>query len=401
MAEKKPGRRIPWLFLAVTVLAVAAGGAYLRRPAPPLEVEVVEVSRGTVEERVPSASAGEVQAARRVTVRAETPGTVASLKKRAGERVEAGELVVSFASDELAARVTQAKANVDAANVAVRAAELREGTAARALERSKKLRAGEAIADAELERADTEHQAAQHAVSQAKAALEQARAAARLAEVSRDRAVVRAPFAGVLQDVYAELGVQVAPGAPLFDLIDDTSLRISVPIDEADASRVFVGQRVLLHTGAHREAPILGRVSFIPPALGRAGGPLPEGAALAARDRALHVQVVPETESGRLRIGAAVNAELLVSAREDVFYVPTHVVIGRGRTRAVWKLEDGRARKVSFEPGLTSWDRTEVVSGLSAGDRVVASLNVKGLAEGARVAAKVVPGAEPRAEGSP
>jgi hypothetical protein len=77
----------------------------------------------------------------------------------------------------------------------------------------------------------------------------------------------------------------------------------------------------------------------------------------------------------------------LISAKEDVLYVPTHAVIGRGVERQVYLVEGGRARLQAFRPGLTSWERTEVLEGLSEGAEVISSLNVKGLADGVKVAA--------------
>lgn len=366
---------------------VAAGGltaAYLLRPPPPLRVQVIRVERGEVQELVPSAAAGEVRAARRVLVRAELAGTVAQVTTRRGAKVQGEEVIVRFSSEELEARLSQAKANLEAANVAVRIAETRAGTAERALARAKKLRASEAISEVELERAEVEDSAARQAIEQAKAARGQAQAALELAQVSKAKAVVRAPFPGVLQELHAEVGVQLAPGAPLFELLDDSAIKVDVPIDEADVPKVVLGQTVLLYPGGRRERPILGQVTLIPPAIGKAPATTVEAAALPSKDRALYVEVTPPVDD-RLKVGASVNAELLVSARADVLYVPTPVVIGRGRERSVYRVEGLRLKKVPFEAGLTSWDRTEVKAGLEKGDRVVTSLNVKGLEDGAKV----------------
>ncbi len=199
----------------------------------------------------------------------------------------------------------------------------------------------------------------------------------------------------MLHDVQAELGVQVAPGAPLFDLIDDREIYVEVPIDEGDAGKISVGQAVTLETDAARATSIAGKVRFIPPAVGRSsgGGGLMESAAGMAgasaagrRDRFLYVEVTPTlTGTTSLRVGASVNAELLVRAKPDVVRVPTHAVVGRGVERQVWILEGGKARTLKFRAGLTSWEHTEVLSGLEPGVVVIASLNVKGLSEGARV----------------
>ncbi len=379
------------LTLGLIFAAIAGAGALAvaRRREPPLEVSVVKVERGEVREMITGASAGEVKPARRVTVRAELAGTIAEVKKKKGERVQAGELLVSFSSDELDARLLQAEANVEAANVAIAAAELRKRSAWRAFERAKVLRPTDAISAVDFDRVQTELEAGGHSVEQAEAAKKQAVAAKKLAEVAKKRTLVHAPFAGVLQDVFAELGVQVAPAQPLFDLIDDSSIRVEVPVDESDISRIAVGQKVTLRTDAARDHLILGTVTFIPPAIGRGGdsSPLEGVSALSSKERSIRIEVTPE-ETKNLVVGASVNAELLVSSKPDVVFVPSQVVIGRGVERTVFQIEQGVLKKKTFRPGLTSWERTEVLEGLEPGAEVVSSLNVKGLEEGARAVAK-------------
>lgn len=382
------GRKVTF-GLIFTAIAGAGAVAYVKRREPPIEVSVVKVERGEVREMISGAAAGEVKPARRVTVRSELAGTVAKVLKKKGERVAAGELIVAFTSDELDARLLQADANVEAALVAIQVAEQRSKVTQRALDRATKLRATDAISEVEFDRIQTENDVAAHGVRTAEAAKKQASAAKKLAEVALKRTQLHAPFAGVLQDVFAELGVQVAPAQAMFDLIDDAGIRVEVPIDESDLARVSVGQSVILRTDSARDHLISGTVTFIPPAVGRSseGSPL-EGVQLqTSKERSIRIEVTP-AETKELIVGASVNAELLVSAKPDVVFVPSQVVIGRGVERSVFQVEKGILKRRTFTPGLTSWERTEVVRGLEAGEMIVSSLNVKGLEEGARAVAK-------------
>lgn len=391
-APKKRKRR--WLWIALLIFFGLLGAAVVLRPAPPIEVDSVRVSRGVVRELIASAASGEVKPARRVTVRAELGGTVLEVLKRRGERVAAGEVLVRFDAKELEARLEQAVANLQTASVALETARTRLATAERALARASKLSSGGAISPADLDRAETEVAASRLAVDQAVAARKTADAAVKLGRITASRAVVSAPYAGVLQEMFAEVGVQVGPASPLFDLIDDSSIYVDVPIDEADAARVRVGQTVFLQVDAARNETITGTVRFIPPAVGRSSAsPVLDPAQIAKRDRFLYVEVTPAPET-TLRVGASVNAEFLISSKDDVLYVPTHVVVGRGVERSVYLVQNGRAVLRKFRPGLTSWERTEVVEGLELGTELVSSLNAKGLSDGARIAVRsAAPGA--------
>ncbi len=373
------------------VLGVLGAGGLIAwltiKPTPPLKVEVAQVSLGVVRELVPASSTGRVVPKRRVVLRAELAATVRQVGFRAGERVEAEAVLVRFDSDELSARIRQAKANLDAAGVAVRSAQTRAAAAGRALDRATKLKERQAISEVELERATTEKEAAELGVEQARAAEAQAKAALELAQVAQGRAVVRAPFAGVLQDVSAEVGVQVTPGAPLVDLIDDSIIEVEVPVDEADVARLRPDMVVHLRAG-RSDQTLSGRVRFIPPAVGRGEGERSlEAAALKEKDRAFMVRVALD-QAHNLRVGASVSAEFLVSATENVMWVPTQAVMGRGRQRSVYVLDKGRLQKVQFEPGLTSWERTEVKAGLAENDQVVVNLATRGLEEGVKVVAE-------------
>ncbi|MBI2372778.1 MAG: efflux RND transporter periplasmic adaptor subunit [Deltaproteobacteria bacterium] len=385
-------RGVAWA-VAITAVVSIAGVAYVRsQRAPPVEVEVARLARGAVRELVPAASSGEVKPARRVSLRAELAGTVRKVTKRRGERVKEGELLLVFDSDELLARREQARANVESAGIAEKIAATRAAAATRTLERARSLVASGAIAPAEVERAETEAEAAAHAVEQAGAARKQAGAAEKLATVALERSEVHAPFPGVLQEVSAELGVMVAPGSQLFDLIDDSSVVVEVPFDEADAAKIATGQRVSLSLEGLGVRELWGTVSYVPPAMGKASDLGALESARNRKDRSLYVEVKPD-DPAPFKVGASVNAELLVNEKPDVAFVPSTAVIGRGLERDVYLLKEGKARKVRVRAGLTSWERTEIVSGLSPNDLIISNLNVEGLSDGALARQKGVPAA--------
>jgi HlyD family secretion protein len=79
------------------------------------------------------------------------------------------------------------------------------------------------------------------------------------------------------------------------------------------------------------------------------------------------------------------NVDVQVAEKLNVLSLPTNVIVGRGAKRSVYVIASGIARARSIQIGLSSWERTEIVSGLGEGDVVVATLNVQGLADGMRV----------------
>ena len=79
----------------------------------------------------------------------------------------------------------------------------------------------------------------------------------------------------------------------------------------------------------------------------------------------------PDAAAGLLP-GTSADAEVILSARDDVLRVPTQALLEGSR---VLVLEEGRLVERTLEAGLRNWDVTEVTRGLAAGERVVVSLD--------------------------
>jgi len=82
------------------------------------------------------------------------------------------------------------------------------------------------------------------------------------------------------------------------------------------------------------------------------------------------------------------DVDVVVATREDVVHVPPGAVLGRGTDRAVWLLDGNTVRRRPITAGITTWEAVEVSRGLSVGERVIVSLNVPGLEEGALAEAR-------------
>ncbi len=368
--------RLPRWVLVVLLVAAAVAAAAMW-PKPPISVKWATVERGQVEDVVTSAASGEIKSAHETEVRSELAGTVVAVKAQRGDRVAAGKVIVALDAAELDGRIAQARAQVAAAQAALAQAQAQEASAkpiaARVLRLSKE---GAATRDA-LDRATSEAMAADAAVEAARAQIAEAQASLHLAEIARRKADIAAPFAGVLQQVYPEVGASLVPGAPVFDLLDDAAARVETTIDEADAARIRVGQPVEMTLDAYPGVRFHGTVSLIAPAVA------PDPRLGTTRSLPIWVSLPPDP---RLRIVMSCTVEIIVSRKTGVLWVPSQVVIGRGAERSVYRFDAGVLHKVVVDVGLSNWERTEILAGLHEGDRVVTSLDSPGLKDGANAA---------------
>jgi HlyD family secretion protein len=376
-------RRSPWvrrgLFAAIAVAVVVAVPRAMKRP--PIEVEVVKAARGTVTDEISSASAGEVMAERDATVRADLAGRVLSVKHRRGERVKKGEVIVALDAADLEARLRQAQATVEAQRAQVSQADAHAEAARKTAQRSRSLAERGAETEQMADDAEARSREADAAARAAHAQLDQASAALQVSRVARSHAELTAPFDGLLADVTVDPGDELTTGAVVFQLVDDSRLRVEAPIDEADIGKVKVGQQATLRLDALPDQPIAGVVARMDPTVRKDEK--------GARTLKLEVEVadLKDAVAKGLRPGMSANVDVRVAEKKDLVSLPTNVIVGRGTKRTVYVVEDGKAREQPVQVGLSSWERSEIVSGVSEGQEVISSLNAKGLANGVPVTA--------------
>lgn len=375
----KRKRSWSWLFWLVALAAAVGGGvAYQRaRPRAKLQVRVHTVARGRVRDLVSTVSAGRLAARREATIRAEVAGRVVRLGFRRGARVRAGDVLVAYDAQDLRDRVRAAETAVSLAQAQAAQAQASASLASRNAARLRALSERGAAPIAEAETLEGQANVAERAVSAAQAARSQGAANVAVARTALTRAVVRAPFDGVLLSTHVEEGEVTAPGGPLVVLADDAELHIDAELDEADLGRVRVGFAAEVNFDAFSSERFEGAVREIAPSVTQD----------LRGNRAVSVRVsVPRDP--RFRVGMSADVDVVMATRDDVVHVPPGAVLGRGTDRAVWVLDGSTIRRRAITAGITTWEAVEVTRGLAVGERVIVSLNVPGLEEGALAQAR-------------
>jgi HlyD family secretion protein len=92
-----------------------------------------------------------------------------------------------------------------------------------------------------------------------------------------------------------------------------------------------------------------------------------------------------------LLVGYSADVEIVLEAKPDVLRIPTQALLEGNRLLV--QRPDGKIEERTITPGLTNWQFTEVVSGLSANEKFVVSLERAGVKAGAKVKSdKAAPG---------
>lgn len=373
-------RKLARLLLLVA-LAFAAGAAlYVQTRPTPVAVVLHTVERGTVQSTVANTRAGTVMACRRSRLAPATGGQVAEMPIRAGSRVQAGDLLIAIWNKDLEARVRLAESEALAAAARGDEACALAEVARREAERQQRLAEQRLVSEDVVDRAATEARAKDAACRAARAAAQVSLDRVSVAVAERDRTLLRAPFAGVVAEVNGELGEFITPSPPgiptppAVDLIDDSCLYISAPIDEVDAPGIRVGMPVCVALDAFPGRRCSGRVRRIAPyVLDREKQ---------SRTVEVEVDLAAPGELEGLLAGYSADVEIVREQRDGVLRVPSAALLEGDRV-LVYREGDARLESRTVETGLTNWEYTEIRSGLAAGERVVTSVGREGVEAGA------------------
>jgi RND family efflux transporter MFP subunit len=302
--------------------------------APLVEVVLRSVPRT-------ESAVGTIRAVHETSVASKLLARVVEAPIRAGAQVSRGDVLVRFDDHELAARLRQSEAAVEAAVARQENARILYDRVRRAFEQR-------AATQTEVDRTRTALDAAEADVQQA----EQARSEA---TTVLGEATVRAPIDGVVIDKHVEVGDTAIPGQVLVTLYDPTRMQLVATVRESLTERLEVGQTVDVSVQALGKT-CQGTVSEIVPEAQTAS-------------RAFTVKVTGPCPAG---VYSGMFGRLLVPLDdEQVVLIPLSAVRRIGQLDVVDVADGGARRRRVIELGRTFDDEVEVLSGLRPGERIV------------------------------
>ena len=187
---------------------------------------------------------------------------------------------------------------------------------------------------------------------------------------------VRAEVAGTVLTRNVEPGDLVQPGRTLLTIALDGSTEIRVPLDERNLSRLALQQNAAVIADAYPDKAFPARINFIAPSID------PQRGTVEVR---LAVNPVPEF----LRQDMTVSVNIETGKREQALVIPNDALSSIQSNKAVvLLLRDGKIQRQQVILGLRGLAMSEVISGLSAGDHVLADAE-SSLADGTRVRLKL------------
>src|SRR4051794_25681693 len=417
-------------FVLVIAAIIVGGLGYAFLPQP-VEVDLVEVARGTV--RVTVDQEGKTRIHDKYVVSAPLNGRILRITMRPGDEVEAGKTLLTTIEprdpDLLDARsVAQAEARVKAAEATLKQVEplLQSARAGQSfaeaeVTRMRKAFEGKGVSQSELESAEMlnrqrseELRSARMSEEIAKFELEQAKAALLRSRPrpdninDKERAnttgnprktdpnvqlagngntsekgdegetktalsngwnfPIYSPIDGRVLKVFQESAAVVTPGTPLVELGDPAGdLEVEIDVLSRDAVKIHPGDAVLLEHWGG-EAPLRGRVRVVEPS------GFTKTSTLGVEEQRVWVIVdFVDPWEKRTTLGDAfrVEARIIIDEAREVLKIPTSALFRVGPDPAVFRVVNHVARQTVVKVGRQNGLEAEILDGLKEGELVV------------------------------
>ncbi|MGE0758383.1 MAG: efflux RND transporter periplasmic adaptor subunit [Pirellulaceae bacterium] len=311
------------------------------------------------------------------------PGRVATVHVDLGDRIQAGQSLVTLDQEEFRLRIDQVEAQLAQAYAVVglqygddvakldrtKAPPAREAMAvwdkAKAdLVRNRELFSSEAITEVELEQSVTAERVAEaqyastlNSLSTSIAAIQVRTAELAMARQQLSDTVVPAPFDGMVQHRHVAPGTFVAVGQAMVTVVRTNRLRFRATLPERHVQRLTLGQQVRLHIESINK-PRWARITRISPVVDELS-------------RSLMFEADVDNGDGSIQSGLFAEAEVILDATTQSLAVEADSVVEFAGVEKVWKVVDGVTREQVVETGQRREGAIQILKGLSPGDVIL------------------------------
>jgi HlyD family secretion protein len=384
------GRRGVWTAILAGLLIVAAGGWYWTSR---LQAATVKVASAVVKADGSSGpgavldASGYVIARRRATVSSKVTGKVVEVFVEEGQSVRQGQVLARLDDSQTRAALAYADAQLSASRKSFAEDEARLREAQLNLQRRERLLKDGVVGRAEVDTAQAEVDSLNARIAYTQQQVAVAQAQVNLRQTDLNDMVVRAPFSGVAISKDAQPGEMISPVSAgggftrtgIGTIVDMSSLEIEVDVNESFINRVHAGQKVAAVLDAYPDWSIPARVITTVPSADR------QKATVRVR-----IAFEPSTRSGSPRAasgGDKLDPRILPDMGVKVSFlrdedpqaaapavrlsVPKAAVKSVDGRTVVFVVNADRVERRAIRAGFESGDQVEVLSGISAGERVV------------------------------
>jgi RND family efflux transporter MFP subunit len=300
-------------------------------------------------------TSGTVKARTTSVVAARTMGAVTAMKFEEGDRVKAGQVLMTIEDRDLIQKTAEAEAAYQEALMAMAGAGQNRSLAAVTFQRYKNLYQEKVISQQEMDQIETQKKVADADYERLQQTVKRARATWEASKIVLGYALVRAPVSGIVTEKRIDQGSLAAPGLPLAVIEDTSQYRVEAYIDEQYAGSFQIGTRAFV-TPEKTGARIPGAIEEI----------------VSAVDPTTRTFLVKIGVKGRTLKSGLYCRVFIPMGQKERLLVPPGAVVERGQLEGVFVV-DGRGVMTYrlIRTGKIYEGGKEVLSGLKSGEKIV------------------------------
>jgi len=426
MAKQKKSNKVLYILVGLVVVlvvfAIIGKSAGWIGKTKEIEVEVTEAKSNRIVETV--SASGMIQPVYEVKISPDVPGEIIELNIEEGDSVQRGELLIKLKPDiyesaleRVQANLNQQKANLADASARVARAQAQLIRSESEFKRNKDLKDQNVISDADFEISEANYKVALQDLESAKESQKAAQYIVKSAEASVKEArenlgftSIRAPISGIVSKLDVELGERVVgtaqmTGTEMLRIADLTKMEARVDVNENDIIRVSDGDtaNIDVDSYSHTGKKFKGVVTNIANTANDKTSP-DAVTEFEVRIRILNSSYEDLLENTELvspfRPGMTTSVDITTEVKEDILTIPLAAVTTRNpnetksgeegeeeseteeesesdqlesdeAVEVVFLYNDGVAKMVEVETGISDFDNIEILSGVNKGDEVI------------------------------
>lgn len=328
---------------------------------PPVAVEAIRVAAASISEGIDVV--GTLASKFGTDIKSEYTGIVTEVYVTEWVPVQKGTPLAKLDTREIDVVLQKSQTAVELARANLLQAEVAANRADREYERLLKLKEFGLVTQQNLDDGLTEKEAAAARISAAKAQIRAAEDEVRHTRTRLSKTLIRSPVDGVVAlrnvnvgDFVGEMGAK-----PMFRIVDNRLLELTVTVPSAEMEAVRVGQPLTFTTDALPGKTFTGKVMYINPAVNEA-------------DRSVRVVAEVQNTSEQLKGGLFAKGRILTGRRTGVLRVPRSALLTwdvAAKKGEVLAVRGQEARRIAVRTGSAAGNFMEIPSGLAAGDLVI------------------------------
>jgi RND family efflux transporter MFP subunit len=318
-------------------------------------VTVMKIDPTTVDDYYETS--GTVRAKTVSIIASRVMGAVTSVKMKEGDKVTAGDILMTIDNSDTAQRVTASEAALKEAQSARQASAAQRSLADVTYRRFKNLYDEKVISRQEFDQIEMQKKVSDTEFSRMTQGVERARANLEEARVYHGFTQVKAPISGIVTEKKIEAGSLATPGMPLYTVEDTSQFKVEAAVDEGLMKKVSPGMAAYILFDKTGEK-ITGRITKVVPSIDPAS-------------RTFLVEVTMQDRS--LRSGSY-GKVLIPQGKKESLLIPAGAIVERGQLTGVFVVDDKMIVTYRLIKTGRIYDKlAEVLSGLSKGESIIVS----------------------------